>query len=233
MYSAYKLSKQGDNIQSCHTPFPILKQSIVPCLVLTVVASWPAYRFCRRQVRWSEISISLRILQFIVIYTPRDGGACWAGVYGVALSRTLLKRLSSSKSLSESLFYLCDFSLPSGDFWILLWRLLMSFTRWLVPVIFGTFRFVKGCRLQSEKLEALWQQFFISRCRVLLLSHSVVSSSSRPRGLQHARPLCPSVPPGICSNSSPSSLWCLQASHPLMSPSPPSVSLSQHQGLFQ
>ena len=34
-----KLSKQGDNIQSCHTPFPILKQSIVPCLVLTVVAS--------------------------------------------------------------------------------------------------------------------------------------------------------------------------------------------------
>ena len=38
-YSVYKLSKQGDNIQSCHTPFPIVKQSIVPCLVLTVVAS--------------------------------------------------------------------------------------------------------------------------------------------------------------------------------------------------
>ena len=35
MYSAYKLNKQGDNIQSCHTPFPIWKQSVVPCPVLT------------------------------------------------------------------------------------------------------------------------------------------------------------------------------------------------------
>ena len=37
MYSAYKLNKQGDNIQPCHTPFPILNQS-VPCLVLTVAS---------------------------------------------------------------------------------------------------------------------------------------------------------------------------------------------------
>ena len=26
MYSAYMLNKQGDNIQLCHTPFPILNQ---------------------------------------------------------------------------------------------------------------------------------------------------------------------------------------------------------------
>jgi len=48
MYSAYKLNKQGDNIQSCHIPFPILNQSIVPCSDLTV-ASWPAYKFLREQ----------------------------------------------------------------------------------------------------------------------------------------------------------------------------------------
>ena len=41
MYSAYKLNKQGDNIQPWHTPFPIWNQSVVPCLVLTI-ASWPA-----------------------------------------------------------------------------------------------------------------------------------------------------------------------------------------------
>ena len=40
MYSAYKLNKQGDNIQPWRTPFPIWNQSVVPCLVLTV-ASWP------------------------------------------------------------------------------------------------------------------------------------------------------------------------------------------------
>ena len=59
MYSVYnKLSKQGDNIQPWHTPFPIWNQSVVPCPVLTV-ASWPAYRILKRQVRWSGIPISL------------------------------------------------------------------------------------------------------------------------------------------------------------------------------
>ena len=50
MYSAYKLNKQGDNIQPWCIPFLIWNQSVVPCSVLTV-ASWPAYRFLRRQVR--------------------------------------------------------------------------------------------------------------------------------------------------------------------------------------
>ena len=40
MYSAYKLNKQGDNMQPWCTPFPIWNQSVVPCPVLTV-ASWP------------------------------------------------------------------------------------------------------------------------------------------------------------------------------------------------
>ena len=69
MYSAYKLNKQGDNIQPCCTPFPILNQSVVPCSILTV-ASWPAYRFLRRQVRCSGITISLRIFHgYVVIHT--------------------------------------------------------------------------------------------------------------------------------------------------------------------
>ena len=62
MYSAYKWNKQDDNIQPWHTPFPIWNQSVVPCPVLTV-ASWPAYRFLKRQVRWSGIAISFRVLK--------------------------------------------------------------------------------------------------------------------------------------------------------------------------
>ena len=65
MYSAYKLNKQGDNIQPWRTPFPIWNQSVVPCLVLTV-PSWPAYRFLKRQVRWSAIPISLRVFQSLL-----------------------------------------------------------------------------------------------------------------------------------------------------------------------
>ena len=54
-----------------------------------------------------------------------------------------------------------------------------------------------------------------------------------PHGLQHAWPPCPSPTPGVYSNSCPLSRWC----HPTISssavPSPPTFSLSQHQGLFQ
>ena len=70
MYSAYKLNKQGDNIQPWCTPFPILSQSVVPCLVLTV-ASWPAYWFLRRRERWSGIPISKNFPQFVVIHTVK------------------------------------------------------------------------------------------------------------------------------------------------------------------
>ena len=60
-------------------------------------------------------------------------------------------------------------------------------------------------------------------------SRSVMSDSSQPCGLQHARLPCPSPNSGACSNSCPSSWRC----HPLSSPSLPAFSLSQHQGLFQ
>ena len=65
IYSAYKLNKQGYNVQPWCTPFPIWDQSVVPCPVLTV-AYWPAYRFLRRQVRWSGIPISFRIFHSLL-----------------------------------------------------------------------------------------------------------------------------------------------------------------------
>ena len=65
MYTACKLNKWGDNIQPWRTPFPFWNQSVVPCPVLTV-ASWPAYRFLKRQVRWSGIPISFRIFHSLL-----------------------------------------------------------------------------------------------------------------------------------------------------------------------
>ena len=46
-------------------------------------------------------------------------------------------------------------------------------------------------------------------------SCSVVSDSSRPHELQHARPPCPSPTPGVHPDSRPSSQWC----HPAISSS--------------
>ena len=48
--------------------FPNLEPVLCPSLT---VASWLAYRFLRRQVRWSSIPISWRIFQFVAIYTVK------------------------------------------------------------------------------------------------------------------------------------------------------------------
>ena len=53
--------------------FLIWNPSVVPCPVLTV-ASWPAYMFLKRHVRWSGIPISLRIFQLDVIHIVKDFG---------------------------------------------------------------------------------------------------------------------------------------------------------------
>ena len=65
IYTAYKLNKQGDNIQPWCTPFLTWNQSVVPYPVLTI-ASWPAYRFFMRQVRWSCSPISFRIFHSLL-----------------------------------------------------------------------------------------------------------------------------------------------------------------------
>ena len=54
-----------------------------------------------------------------------------------------------------------------------------------------------------------------------------------PHESQHTRPPCPSPTPGVYPNSCPFSLWCHPPSHPQSPPSPPTLNLSQHQGLFK
>ena len=51
-------------MQPWHTTFPIWNQSVVLCLVLTV-ASRPAYRSLKRQVRWFGMPISFRIFHTV------------------------------------------------------------------------------------------------------------------------------------------------------------------------
>ena len=48
---------------------------------------------------------------------------------------------------------------------------------------------------------------------LLFFSHSIMSDSLWPHGLQHARLPCPSPSPGACSHSCPLSQWC----HPIIS----------------
>ena len=69
MYSAYKLNKQGDNIQPWRTPFPTLNQSVVPCLVLAV-ASWLAMQVSQEAGNVvCYFHLFRNFPQFIVIHT--------------------------------------------------------------------------------------------------------------------------------------------------------------------
>ena len=55
----------------------------------------------------------------------------------------------------------------------------------------------------------MWRSCFDSfRFNSVQFSHSVVSDSLQPHGLQHAKFPCPSPTPRACSNLCPSSQWC-------------------------
>ena len=60
-------------------------------------------------------------------------------------------------------------------------------------------------------LEVVGENLFLASSGLwllLLFSRSVVSNSLQPHGLQHTRLLCPSLSPGVCSDSCPLSRWC-------------------------
>ena len=61
---------------------------------------------------------------------------------------------------------------------------------------------------------ASWKDFYLLLINTAC-SHSVMSDSLWPHGLQHARLPCPALTPGAYSNSCPLSQWC----HPTISSS--------------
>ena len=68
------------------------------------------------------------LLQCSCLENPRDGGAWWAAVYGVAQSQTRLKRLS--RSSSSSMFLLC---LLSGGFFFVFF----FYHKWMLSFVKG------------------------------------------------------------------------------------------------
>ena len=70
MYSAYKLNKRV----TIYTLDVLLSRFGTSLLFHVQVASWPAYRFLKRQVRWSGIPISFRIFHSLWWSTVKDLG---------------------------------------------------------------------------------------------------------------------------------------------------------------
>ena len=105
--SAYELNKWGDNIQPWCNPFPIWNQSVVPCPVLTV-ASWPAYRFLKKQVRWSCMHIFF-FSEFSTVYCDPHTQRLWHSQWSRnrCFSGTLLLFWSSNGCWQFDFWFLC------------------------------------------------------------------------------------------------------------------------------
>ena len=108
---------------------PVLNQSIVPCPVLTV-ASWPAYRFLKRQVRWSVIPISFRIFHSFVIHTVKGFVIVIKAeidVFWNSLAFSMIQQMLAIWSLVPLPFLKPAWTSGSSQFtycWSLAWRIL-------------------------------------------------------------------------------------------------------------
>ena len=107
--------------------FPNLEPVFCSCPVLTI-ASWPTYRFLRRQVRWSGIPISLRIFLFVVIHTVKGFGIITKAEVDVFLELSCFfndpmdvsNLISGSSAFSKSSLLEIQFMY----YWSLAWRIL-------------------------------------------------------------------------------------------------------------
>ena len=83
-------------------------------------------------------------------------------------------------------------------------------------------------------LSVHFETYDTCQCKYLCCCYCSVTKSCltlRPHRLQHSRLPCPSLSPGVCSNSCPSGWWCYLTISSSAAPSPFTFNLSQHQGL--
>ena len=129
-------------MQRWRTLFPIWNQSVVPYPVLTV-ASWPAYRIIRRQVRWSGVSIFKNFLQFIVIHIVKG----FVVVHKVEVAQIIIQGFPSGASGKELICQCrgrkrCEFN---PWIWKICWRRAWQSTTIFLPGESHGQRNLMGC----------------------------------------------------------------------------------------
>ena len=155
---------------------------------------------------------------------PRDGGARWAAIYGVAQSQIQLKWLSSSSSNSR---FFIAFLWRSKSL-LILWLqspsmvilepkkinsvIVLTFLPSICHEVMGPDAMIFIFWMLSFKAAFSLSSFQFSSVQ---FSHSVMSDSLRPHESQYTRPPCPSPSPRVHSDSCPSSPWY----HPAISSS--------------
>ena len=91
----------------------------------------------------------------------------------------------------------------------------------------------KRNHMDIDEQELRGKEGFLAYLLFLLFSRYTVSDSMWPHKLQYARLCCPSLCPGVCSDSCPFSWWCCPTILSSVASSPPTLYLSHYDGLFQ
>jgi len=130
VYSAFKLSKQGDNRQPQRIPFLIWNQSVVPCLVLTVASTYIQISQEAGTVVWYSHFFD-NFSQFAVIHTVKGFGIVNKAEVDVFLECSCFfsnptdvgNLISCSSAFSKSRWKpgsSCTVKVWLGEFWALL-----------------------------------------------------------------------------------------------------------------
>ena len=135
-------------------------------------------------------------LQCSCLENPREGGASWAAIYGVAQSQTRLKRLSSSSSSSSSMYGCDSWTVKKAEHWridafeLRCWRRLLR-----VPWIArrsnqSILKISPGCSLEGMMLKLKLQYFGHFMWRIDSLEKTLMLGGiggRRRRGRQRMR----------------------------------------------
>ena len=113
IYSAYKLNKQGDNIQPWHTLFPICNQSVVPCPVLLFLDLHTDFSGSRWGVCYSHPLKNFP--QFIVIRTVK--GFCIVNKAEVDVFLELFCFFNDPEDVGDLIFGSSAFSKSNLNIW--------------------------------------------------------------------------------------------------------------------
>ena len=158
-------------------------------------------------------------IQCSCLENPRDGGAWWVAVSGVAQSWTRLKRLSSSSSkyhflsVFPNMFSRAFIFSHSLNITLSFSSMFLDYVSNISPTKVIWFS-MHSNSIPPNAVIVIFNPYIIALLYLsqntssFQFSHSFVSDSLWLHGLQHARLSCPSPTPEICSNSCSSS-WCI------------------------
>ena len=120
--------------------------------------------------------------QYSCLENPRDGGAWWAAVYGVAQSRTWLKWLSSSSSIFNVTCVGMDTAWTGGDSQTLFQHecLYLFGIKWNLDLL--------GKGKKEETIITHWEQTHLLKQLLLLSRFSRVRLCVTPKTAAHQAP---------------------------------------------